>query len=171
LVSRVDVDDQPTGSTLINFAALARSENAVCRTLTEKGNVELAKFSPIMRSNISNLSTPVLPNNLQWYPCRDVSLHIWKGCIIGAALSELNISPLECFMDITSDIEIEFRGRIASPTNLFGGVGAYNYNRDGSRVEITEPNELSNASAPSSSSVIPPPTYPDPRKHVPGMRR
>lgn len=121
MATRVDVDNQNTASTLSNVQALLASENTTVKTFTERGNIMLAYWRPIQRSNISNLSEPVLPSTVQWYPTNDVQLHTWKGVNVAAFIPETSLQPEELNITISFEVDVEFRGRITGPGTTFTG--------------------------------------------------
>jgi hypothetical protein len=122
LAARVDVDNQNTASTFTSFRALANASNSITRTLTEKGNVKICEYRPVMFDNYytSNDTIPVLPNRLQWQRLLARNNHQWRGAIIGAAIPETDIQPNELKITLTQEVHIEFRGRIQSPETLSG---------------------------------------------------
>lgn len=130
LVSRVDVDNQDTSQTFNTFRSLANATNARTRTLTEKGNIMLADFRPLMFdvNYTSNDTIPVLPNGLQWNRLVARNNHQWRGAVLGVAIPENTLSPQELKITLTQQIVIEFRGRIndASSVSASPAIGTLN---------------------------------------------
>jgi len=124
-VARVDVDNQATAGTVNTVQGLLASENTTHRTFTERGNVELSNFPPICRSSISNLSEPFLPNRNQWYSTNDVIYHTWKGNCIAVVIPEPSILPNAKKITVTFELDLEFRGRITSPTAFTASQSIY----------------------------------------------
>jgi hypothetical protein len=118
IAARVDVDNQNTTSTLTNLQSLLFSENTTLRTFTERGNVLLADFRPLARISISNNSQPLLNNNLQWYPTKDVTLHTWKGVNLGCVIPEVGLQPNELAITLTLEVDVAFRGRITDASQF-----------------------------------------------------
>jgi len=117
IAARVDVDDQPGGSSVKDFKALLNAENTVVRTFAERSNIKVADFRPQCRVN-TTASMPLLPNRLQFYPIGDYNTHYWKGSRICAFLPE-TLNPNECSVTLTAEVDVEFRGRVTSSV-LFG---------------------------------------------------
>lgn len=120
LVSRVDVDNQDTAQTFTSFRALANASNSKTRTLTEKGNVVLCEYKPIMFDNYytSNQTIPVLPNQLQWNRIDAVDKHQWRGAVLSVAIPETNLQPDELKITLTMEYQIQFRGRINNAAGI-----------------------------------------------------
>lgn len=114
LVSRVDVDNQDTAQSFSTFRSLANASNAKTRTLTEKGNVVLCDFKPIMFDKYysSNATIPVLPNHLQWQRLEAMSGHQWRGAVLSVAIPETNIQPDALKITLTLEYTVQFKGRI-----------------------------------------------------------
>jgi len=122
VAARVDVDDQASVSTNANLQSLLYSENTSVKTFTERGNVLIAEFRPQNRPTIGNLSQRIVPNAIEWYPTRDVSLHTWKGCVVGAVLPEPGLVPGELALTLSAEVDVEFRGRITNATTFSGNL-------------------------------------------------
>lgn len=119
---RVDVDKQLSGATLQNVQAMNGSENTVMRTLTERGNVLLARYRPIMRKRVGGATAddPVLPNQLQWYPLSYSYDHLWKGATVTVMIPEPNLAPNELAITIMQEVVVEFRGRVSNELVIVG---------------------------------------------------
>jgi len=117
VAGRVDVDNQPTASTLANVQSLLYSENTVTKTFTERNLLLLADFKPTNRPAVTNYSQPVFPNMIEWYPTQDVLLHTWKGTTLAALIPEV-LAPNSRNLTITIEADIEFRGRITDTTSF-----------------------------------------------------
>jgi len=117
VAGRVDVDNQPTASTLGNVQSLLYSENTVTKTFTERNLLLLADFKPANRPTVTNYSQPVFPNTIEWYPTTDVLLHTWKGTTLAALIPEV-LTPNSKNLTITIEADIEFRGRITDATSF-----------------------------------------------------
>lgn len=113
VAARVDVDQQISGSTIRDFKALLNAENTVVKTFAERSNVKIADFRPQCRVN-TTASMPVLPNRLQFYPIGDYRTHFWKGCTVASFLPE-TLTPNECNVTLTAEVDVEFRGRVTAP--------------------------------------------------------
>jgi hypothetical protein len=87
IAARVDVDNQLVGATPANVNSLLNAENACVKTFTERGNVLLADFRPVVRS-VNQVSHPILPSQLQWYPIKDKDFHSWKGATCAFLIPE-----------------------------------------------------------------------------------
>lgn len=118
MLSRVDVDDSPSISSLDNIRYLLSCENTTSKTFTERGNIKLADWKPIQRSAISNLSEPFLPSINQWYATRDAPLHTWKGVNVALVTPETGILPGTTNVTLSFEIDVEFRGRITAATTF-----------------------------------------------------
>jgi hypothetical protein len=122
LISRVDVDNQSTSQTFNTFRELATASGAKTNTLTERGNVAICEYRPIMfdKNFTSNDSVPVLNNNLQWNRLAGRNNHQWRGAVLGMAIPEPSLDPQELKITLTQEIVIDFRGRIneVSSTSL-----------------------------------------------------
>lgn len=115
LVSRVDVDNQDTTNTFSSFRSLANATNAKTNTLTERGNVAMCAFRPVMfdpNTYASNETMPILPNELQWNRLVSRNNHQWRGAVLGVAIPENTLSPNELKITLTQEVTIDFRGRI-----------------------------------------------------------
>lgn len=116
VAARVDVDQFiPDAATGANLQSVLQSQNCTIKTLTERGNVEMCTFRPRQRSNISNLSEALLPNNLEWFPIADRQLHRWKGMELAVIIPEPALAPNTVRMVFWADITLECRGRIIDP--------------------------------------------------------
>ena len=117
MVARVDVDNQVTASTAQNFKSLVNAENSVVKTFTQRGNILVADYRPIMFDRIytSNNTTPILPSRDQWYRIEGSTDHQWRGCVLGAAIPDTTIQPGQLSLTLWQEIDIEFRGRIQDP--------------------------------------------------------
>jgi hypothetical protein len=126
LASRIDVENQDTAQTGQNFKALVNSENSVIKTFTERGNILVADYRPIMFDNrfTSNDSIPVLPSNSQWYRIEGQQNHQWRGAVLAAAIPDTSISPGEVDITLWQEIDIEFRGR-HQVSQTFSTAGLY----------------------------------------------
>jgi len=120
LASRVDVDNQDTASTAQNFKALVNAENSVVKTFTERGNILVADYRPIMFDRVysSNDTQPVLTSNQQWYRIIGAENHQWRGAVLGAAIPDTTIQPSSVSITLWQEIDIEFRGRIQEPSTF-----------------------------------------------------
>jgi hypothetical protein len=114
LVSRVDVDNQDTAQTFNSFRSLANATNAKTNTLTERGNVAMCEYRPVIfdQNYSSSDVNPVLPNNLQWNRLVARNNHQWRGAVLGVAIPENTLSPQELKITLTQEVTIDFRGRI-----------------------------------------------------------
>jgi hypothetical protein len=114
LVSRVDVDNQDTAQTFNSFRALANATNSKTNTLTERGNVAMCEYRPVMFDQKFTTTdvVPVLPNNLQWNRLVARNNHQWRGAVLGVAIPENTLSPQELKITLTQEVTIDFRGRI-----------------------------------------------------------
>jgi hypothetical protein len=115
VAARVDVDNQLSGSTPQNVNSLLNAENTVVKTFTERGNVLLGDFRPQMRA-FATVSLPILPNQLNWYPIKDRLNHDWKGMTVAYLIPEPTLAPNTLGITLMCEIEIEFRGRITTPS-------------------------------------------------------
>jgi hypothetical protein len=122
IATRVDVDTQNTTSTLTNVQSLLFSENTSLKTFTERGNILLADFRPLARIAISNNSQPLLNNNMQWYPTKDVLLHTWKGINLASIIPETGLSPNELAITLTLEVDVAFRGRITDASQFSANI-------------------------------------------------
>lgn len=142
LVSRVDVDNQDTAQTFTSFRSLANASNSKTRTLTERGNVILCEFRPIMFDHLftSNAVVPVLPNNLQWNRISDADKHQWRGAVLSVAIPDTNLQPDELKITLTMEYRIQFRGRINDATGITASpdIGTLNHNPPVYDLETTE---------------------------------
>lgn len=114
LISRVDVDNQSTSQTFNTFRELATATNAKVNTLTERGNVAICDYRPIMfdKNFTSNDVVPVLNNSMQWNRLAGRNNHQWRGAVLGMAIPEPSLDPQELKITLTQEIVIDFRGRI-----------------------------------------------------------
>jgi len=117
ICARVDVDNHDTVATVQNFKAIVNSENSVVKTFTERGNILLCDYRPIMFDNVytSNAVLPVLNSQMQWYRIIEAEKHQWRGALIAAAIPEI-LQPGELEITLWQEIDIEFRGRINTPS-------------------------------------------------------
>lgn len=117
LAARVDVDNQDTASTPQNFKSLVNAENSVVKTFTERGNILVADYRPIMFDTnfTSNDTQPILGSNQQWYRIIGADKHQWRGAVLGAAIPDTSIQPGAVSITLWQEIDIEFRGRIQEP--------------------------------------------------------
>jgi hypothetical protein len=113
IASRVDVDNQDTAQTGQSFKALVNSENAIVKTFTEKGNILVADYRPIMfdKNFTSNDVVPVLPSGSQWYRIAGASNHQWRGAVLAVAIPDTTLAPNQVDVTLWQEIDIEFRGR------------------------------------------------------------
>jgi hypothetical protein len=138
LGARVDVDHQLTGVTVDNVQAINASENSVIKTFTERGNVMLASYRPQCRTT-TNVSLPLLPNRLQFFPIADHSSHIWKGATLTAMVPEPHLAVNSVGITLIAEVDVEFRGRITN--NIVFSNSTINQN-DGvvpPTYDLTEP--------------------------------
>jgi hypothetical protein len=112
--ARVDVDQQPLTTTVSSLKSLINSENSVTKTLIAKGNQLMCDYRPQCRVN-TTASLPLLPNALQFFPLNDYSTHIWKGATLACFIPEPSIST-GVSLTISCEVDVEFRGRVTSPT-------------------------------------------------------
>jgi hypothetical protein len=124
LLGRVDVDNSSSAATFDNFRSIASAENCVARTLTEKGNVELCNFRPIMFDTnfTSNGIVPSLPSYLQWHRISDRTSHQWRGAQLACAIPDNTLVPGELKITLQQEVIIEFRGRIQGSSTLVGAL-------------------------------------------------
>jgi hypothetical protein len=124
ILARVDVDNSSSAATFDNFRAIAACENTVCRTLTEKGNIELCNYRPIMfdQNFTSNAVVPVLPSHLQWHRITDRANHQWRGAQLACAIPDNTLVPSELKITLQQELIIEFRGRIQAPGTITGAA-------------------------------------------------
>jgi hypothetical protein len=121
IVARVDVDNHDTSQVFSNFRSLANATNSKIKTLTERGNVPLVDFRPVMFDNNNNTTQatqPVLPNALQWYRIPDRQAHQWRGAVFGLAIPDPDLYPQQVKLTLMQEIHVEFRGRIQDRTTL-----------------------------------------------------
>jgi len=115
VTARVDVDQQPLSANISSLKSLINAENSVTKTLIEKGNQLMCDYKPQCRVD-TTASLPLLPNALQFFPINDYTTHIWKGATLAAFLPEPSLEPPGIEMTISCEVDIEFRGRVSSPT-------------------------------------------------------
>jgi len=122
LGARVDVDKQLVGATVSNVQSVNCAENTVIKTFTERGNVLVADFRPQNRLLVSNISTPVLPNPLQFYPISDAAFHVWKGATVTAMIPDITLLPDQMNITLIIEVDVVFRGRVTDPTSFTGTI-------------------------------------------------
>lgn len=140
LVSRVDVDNQNTTQDFQTFRALANASNAKTRTLTERGNVVLCDFRPIMFDNVftTNAVVPLLPSKLQWNRIAVKNYHQWRGAVLAVAIPDTNIMPDSMKITLTMQYTIQFRGRVNQTKGLTASPDVPTLNPPSYDMEITE---------------------------------
>jgi len=128
IFARVDVNSQPTTSTLDNLNSVICSESSVNKTFTERSNVKLVDFQPICYSigGSGSASRPILTSQLQWYNIEERSSHLWRGATVAPIIPEV-LQPGDLAITIWADVEVEFRTRrpdFANSTN-FGTISEF----------------------------------------------
>lgn len=120
IASRVDVDNQETAQTGQSFKALVNSENAIIKTFTERGNILVADYRPIMfdKNFTSNDTVPVLSSANQWYRIAGATNHQWRGAVLAVAIPDTTLSPGQVDVTLWQEIDIEFRGRHQIPSTF-----------------------------------------------------
>lgn len=123
LISRVDVDNQNTAQTFSSFRQLANATNAKTNTLTERGNVAMCEYRPILfdQTFTSSDINPILPNSLNWNKISARANHQWRGAVLGVAIPDTTLQPNELKITLTQEVIIDFRGRI-NDANISGSV-------------------------------------------------
>jgi len=124
-VARVDVDNQLSSASVPNLQSLLNAENTITKTFTERGNVLLATYRPQCRTATS-IAMPFLPNQMQWYNISDLVKNVWKGVTIACVIAEPNIQPGEKAITLTFEYDVEFRGRVTTPS-LLNLTSMYNH--------------------------------------------
>jgi hypothetical protein len=119
IFARVDVNSQPTGSTLDNLNSVIGAESSVNRTFTERSNVKLLDFRPICYSAGSTgaSSRPILTSAQQWYNIEERSAHVWRGATVAPIIPE-NLTPNSKAITVWTEVEVEFRSRRPDFTNF-----------------------------------------------------
>lgn len=118
VAARVDVDQQPLGATITGLKSLINAENSVVKTMIERGNQKMCDFKPQCRVN-TTASMPLLPNALQFFPINDYGAHVWKGATLAAFLPEPGLGVSGLSVTVSSEVDVEFRGRVTSPTLFY----------------------------------------------------
>lgn len=113
IFARVDVNSQPTASTIDNLNSVICSESSVNKTFTERSNVKLVDFQPICYSSGATgaSSRPILTSQLQWYNIEERDAHIWRGATVAPIIPETGLQPGDLSITVWADVEVEFRTR------------------------------------------------------------
>jgi len=124
--ARVDVNSQPTATTLDSLNTIICSEASVNRTLSERSNVVLADYRPICFSTggIGASSRPILPSGMQWYNIDERGSHLWRGATVAPVIPE-TLAADELAMTIWVEVEMDFRSRRPD----FGSLGTNRENK------------------------------------------
>lgn len=136
---RVDVDQQDTTATVANLQAINSAENTILRTFTNRGNILLAKYRPQCRV-LTDQSTPILPNQLQFYPVEGVKQHVWKGVIATCMIPEPSIEPNSLAITLMAEVDVEFRGRVTNP-EIFGTTNTVNQTEETTTYDLEGPQD------------------------------
>lgn len=113
--ARVDVDSGLFPVTEDSVLSLMNTEATVNKTFTERSNIKLCDYQPICFPTGTINSTPILPNNLNWYNIDERRTHSWRGVVVAPVIPDNTILPNTTAITIWADVEMEFRGR--SPDN------------------------------------------------------
>lgn len=114
LISRVDVDNQNTAQDFNSFRSLANATNAKTNTLTERGNVIMCEYRPILfdQTYTSSDINAILPNSLNWNRLSARNNHQWRGALLAVAIPDTTVQPNELKITLTQEVVIDFRGRV-----------------------------------------------------------
>jgi len=122
---RTDIDHLVTSGTPANFIAGFQADNTCVRTLTQRGNVPIITYRPLMHSETGASKLPLLDNRMQWYQTNEVIDHEWRGAVIGALNPDTTLTPGALNLFAWIEIDIDFRGRVTGfPINTLYNEGS-----------------------------------------------